>query len=90
MFMVLAANGQVLSSGGVVVGTTILIIHIVLAFFVIGVILMQGPKGEGLGAIGGSARIFHGPRPRETLFTRVTIVVSVLFVFSSTYLTFFR
>ncbi|HLC21400.1 MAG TPA: preprotein translocase subunit SecG, partial [Candidatus Methylomirabilis sp.] len=49
----------------------------------------QGPKGEGLGAIGGSARMFHGPRPRETLFTRVTAVVSILFALSATYLTFF-
>jgi len=70
--------------------TAILIIHFILAFLVIGVILLQGPKGEGLGAIGGSARMFHGPRPRETLFTRVTAVISVLFVLSSTYLTFFR
>lgn len=70
--------------------TAILTIHFILAFLVIGVILLQGPKGEGLGAIGGSARMFHGPRPRETLFTRVTAVVSVLFVVTSTYLAFFR
>lgn len=68
----------------------VLVIHFILAFLVIGVILLQGPKGEGLGAIGGSARMFHGPRPRETLFTRVTTILSVLFVLTSTYLTFFR
>jgi len=72
------------------VSTAILITHFVLAFSVIGVILLQGPKGEGLGAIGGSARMFHGPRPRETFFTRVTAVAAVLFVITSTYLTFFR
>ena len=70
--------------------TAILITHFVLAFSVIGIILLQGPKGEGLGAIGGSARMFHGPRPRETFFTRVTAVAAVLFVITSTYLTFFR
>lgn len=70
--------------------TAVLTIHLVLAFLVIGVILLQGPKGEGLGAIGGSARMFHGPRPRETLFTRVTAVLSVLFVVTSAYLTFLR
>lgn len=69
-------------------GTAVLTIHFILAFLVIGVILLQGPKGEGLGAIGGSARLFHGPRPRETLFTRITAVVSVLFVITSTYLAF--
>ena len=71
-------------------GTAVLVIHFVLAFVVIGIILLQGPKGEGLGAIGGSARLFHGPRPRETLFTRVTAVASVLFVFTSVYLAFYR
>jgi len=70
--------------------TAILVIHFVLAFFVIGVILLQGPKGEGLGAIGGSARMFHGPRPRETFFTRLTAVSAVLLVITSTYLAFFR
>ncbi|MBI2972550.1 MAG: preprotein translocase subunit SecG [Armatimonadetes bacterium] len=67
-----------------------LVLHFVLAFVVVGVILLQGPKGEGLGAIGGSARLFHGPRPRETLFTRVTAVMAILFVLTSTYLTFLR
>ena len=71
-------------------GTAVLVIHFILAFSVIGIILLQGPKGEGLGAIGGSARLFHGPRPRETLLTRITAVASVLFVFTSTYLAFFR
>lgn len=69
--------------------TAVLVVHLVLAFLVIGVVLLQGPKGEGLGAIGGSARMFHGPRPRETLFTRVTAALAVLFALSSTYLAFF-
>jgi preprotein translocase subunit SecG len=72
------------------VDTAVLTIHFILAFLVVGVILLQGPKGEGLGAIGGSARMFHGPRPRETLFTRITAALSILFVLTSTYLTFFR
>lgn len=72
------------------VNTAVLVLHFVLAFFVIGVILLQGPKGEGLGAIGGSARLFHGPRPRETFFTRVTAITAVLLVMTSTYLAFFR
>jgi preprotein translocase subunit SecG len=66
----------------------IVIVHFVLAVAVVGVILLQGPKGEGLGAIGGSARMFHGPRPRETLMTRITVTLSVLFVFTATYLAF--
>ncbi len=66
----------------------VVVAHFVLAVAVIGIILLQGPKGEGLGAIGGSARLFHGPRPRETLMTRITVTLSVLFVFTATYLAF--
>lgn len=65
----------------------VLIIHLVLAAAVVGVIVLQGPKGEGLGAIGGGgARLFHGPKPRETLFLRVTSVLAILFGMSSLYL----
>jgi preprotein translocase subunit SecG len=66
----------------------VLIAHFLFALALVGIILLQGPKGEGLGAIGGSARLFHGPRPRETLLTRVTAALAVLFVFTSTYLAF--
>lgn len=68
----------------------VLIGHFVVAMLLIGIILLQGPKGEGLGAIGGSARLFHGPRPRETLLTRVTIAFSILFAFTSAFLAFAR
>ncbi|MDQ7859213.1 MAG: preprotein translocase subunit SecG [Armatimonadota bacterium] len=68
----------------------VLIVHIVVSLALIGVILLQGPKGEGLGAIGGSARMFHGPRPRETLMTRVTAGVAVLFVITGGLLVFVR
>ncbi len=70
--------------------TVVLIVHFLLAATVVGLVLLQGPKGEGLGAIGGSARLFHGPRPRETFFTRATAITSVLFVFTSIYLAFAR
>jgi preprotein translocase subunit SecG len=67
-----------------------MIAHIVISLALIGIILLQGPKGEGLGAIGGSARMFHGPRPRETLMTRVTTGVSLAFVILVGVLTFWR
>ncbi|MGH2406171.1 MAG: preprotein translocase subunit SecG [bacterium] len=66
----------------------LLIIHLVISLALVGIILLQGPKGEGLGAIGGSARMFHGPRPRETLMTRVTAGVSVVFVITSSLLAY--
>jgi preprotein translocase subunit SecG len=58
----------------------LMIANVVVSLALIGIILLQGPKGEGLGAIGGSARMFHGPRPRETLMTRITAGVSIVFV----------
>jgi preprotein translocase subunit SecG len=72
------------------VNEIVLIVHIVVSLALIGVILLQGPKGEGLGAIGGSARMFHGPRPRETLMTRVTAGIAVLFVVTGGLLVFVR
>ena len=49
--------------------------------------MLQGPKGEGLGAIGGSgARLFHGPKPRETLLLRVTSTLAILFGVTTVYL----
>ncbi len=68
----------------------LLIVHIVVSLALVGIILLQGPKGEGLGAIGGSARMFHGPRPRETLMSRVTTAFSLLFVLTTTILVFVR
>lgn len=68
----------------------LLIVHLVVSLALVGIILLQGPKGEGLGAIGGSARMFHGPRPRETLMTRVTTSCSLLFVLTTTILVFVR
>lgn len=68
----------------------VVIVHIVISLALVGIILLQGPKGEGLGAIGGSARLFHGPRPRETLMLRVTATVAVLFVLTGGILTFWR
>lgn len=58
----------------------VLIIHFIVAVVVVGVIVLQGPKGEGLGSIGGGgARLFHGPKPRETLLLRVTSALAILF-----------
>lgn len=69
--------------------TIVLIIHLIAAAAVVGVIVLQGPKGEGLGAIGGGgARLFHGPRPRETMFLRVTSVLAVIFGMTAFYLVF--
>jgi preprotein translocase subunit SecG len=62
----------------------VVIIHLIAAAAVVGVIVLQGPKGEGLGSIGGGgARLFHGPKPRETLLLRVTSSLAILFGITS-------
>ena len=64
--------------------SVILIIHLIAAAAVVGVIVLQGPKGEGLGSIGGGgARLFHGPKPRETLLLRVTSSLAIVFGITS-------
>ncbi len=68
----------------------LIIVHLIVSLSLVGIILLQGPKGEGLGAIGGSARLFHGPRPRETLMTRITTGASLLFVLTASILSFWR
>jgi len=74
-------------AGGVQVSTAVLILHFIVAVAVVGVIVLQGPKGEGLGSIGGGgARLFHGPKPRETLLLRVTSTLAILFGATSLYL----
>jgi preprotein translocase subunit SecG len=73
------------------VTTAVLIFHLVIAAAVVGVIVLQGPKGEGLGAIGGGgARLFHGPKPRETMLLRLTSTLAILFGASSLYLVITR
>jgi len=40
---------------------------------------IQEPKGEGLGAIGGTASIFHGFSPRQKLIDKLIIVFATIF-----------
>jgi preprotein translocase subunit SecG len=73
------------------VSSIVVIIHLIVAAALVGIIVLQGPKGEGLGAIGGGgARLFHGPRPRETMFLRITSVFAILFGMTSFYLVLFH
>ncbi len=77
--------GQI--DGGEQVSNAVLILHFIVAVAVVGVIVLQGPKGEGLGSIGGGgARLFHGPKPRETLLLRLTSTLAILFGATSLYL----
>ncbi len=51
-----------------------------LAFGLIITILMHSPKGEGMGAIGGNARIFQAPKGLEAGLDRLTLILATGFV----------
>jgi preprotein translocase subunit SecG len=50
-----------------------------IALTLIFTILMHSPKGEGLGAIGGSAKMFNSSRDMEDGLTRFTTILVTLF-----------
>ena len=58
----------------------LLVILGVVSFALLVLIALQEPKEEGLGAIGGSANIFHGRSPRSQALDKAIIAVGVAFV----------
>lgn len=64
--------------------TALMIIQLVLATGLIVFVTLQPSKGEGLGAIGGGARLFFSKNKGfEKLLTRLTTIFAVLFMISS-------
>lgn len=61
--------------------TTLMIIQIVIALGLSLIILLEPPRGEGLGAIGGSARLFHvGKEKGKKLDKIIAVIGGVFFV----------
>ena len=60
-----------------------LIVEFISALGLIGAILLHSPKGEGLGGIGGQARLFSPQRGLEAGLDRVTAVLAALFMISA-------
>ncbi|NPV88646.1 preprotein translocase subunit SecG [Coprothermobacteraceae bacterium] len=58
----------------------LLIILGVVSFALLLLVALQEPKEEGLGAIGGSANIFHGRSPRSQVLDKAIIGLGVAFV----------
>ena len=54
--------------------TTFMIIQLVIAIVLSLVILLEPPRGEGLGAIGGSAKLFHVGKEKER---RLDLIVAI-------------
>ena len=65
--------------------TILLVFHLCICFFLIGVILLQAGKGADIGAAfgaGGSQTVF-GPRGAATFLSKMTTVVALLFLATS-------
>ncbi|MBC7321310.1 preprotein translocase subunit SecG [bacterium] len=58
---------------------TLMIIQIVIAIGLSLIILLEPPRGEGLGAIGGSARLFHVGKEKEKRLDKIIAVIGGVF-----------
>jgi len=56
-----------------------MIIQIVIAVGLSLIILLEPPRGEGLGAIGGSARLFHVGKEKEKKLDRIIAIIGGAF-----------
>lgn len=59
--------------------TTLMIIQIVIALGLSLIILLEPPRGEGLGAIGGSARLFHVGKEKEKRLDKIIAIIGGVF-----------
>ncbi|MBI4823647.1 MAG: preprotein translocase subunit SecG [Nitrospirae bacterium] len=67
--------------------TLLLIIHVLVSFFLIFVVLIQGGKGAELGAaFGGSSQTLFGGRGAATFLSKLTTIVAVVFMLTSLFL----
>ena len=57
----------------------LLIIEFIAAFILIMAILLHSAKGEGLGGIGGQARIFSSQKDLEAGLTKFTTILATTF-----------
>ncbi|MDI6868509.1 MAG: preprotein translocase subunit SecG [Coprothermobacterota bacterium] len=65
------------------------VIQAVVAAALIIFIMLQSPRGEGLGAIGGSATIFKVQKKREKVLRNASLVLAVVFTLSTVILLLF-
>ncbi|MFA5928435.1 MAG: preprotein translocase subunit SecG [Candidatus Margulisiibacteriota bacterium] len=60
--------------------TFLTIIEIIAALGVIITVMLHSPKGEGMGAIGGQARVFSSQKGMETGMDRLTYACAGVFI----------
>src|SRR5512143_1030233 len=64
--------------------TLIMIIHLIVCFFLITIVLVQGGKGAELGAaFGGSSQTLFGARGAATFFSKLTTAAAIIFMLTS-------
>ncbi len=66
-------------------GTLLLVIHLLVAIFLVGVILLQRSEGGALDGLGGGsgANSFLSVRGKGNLLTKTTAVLATLFILTS-------
>ena len=70
--------------------TVLLIIELLSGIILIAAILLHSPKGEGLGSIGGAAKLYsNGPKNLEAGLNRFTAVIAFIFLLTASILGFF-
>jgi len=64
--------------------TALIVLHIIVAFIMIGVILLQSGKGAEIGAaFGGSSQTVFGARGANTLLSKLTAISAAIFMVTS-------
>ena len=64
--------------------TALIVLHILVAFIMVGVILLQSGKGAEIGAaFGGSSQTVFGARGASTMLSKLTAVSATIFMVTS-------
>ena len=71
--------------------TILVVFQFIVSIALVVLVVLQPSKGEGLGSIGGGARMFfHKETGLEALLSKATTVVAVVFMLASVLLTVIR
>lgn len=68
--------------------TALKVFQVVFSIFLIGAVMMHSAKGEGLGAIGGQAKIFGSQKGVESGLNRLTAIMAISWAGVSMWLAF--
>lgn len=63
--------------------TLLLTIELISAVMVIIFVLLHSAKGEGLGGIGGQARIYKGQKGLEDGLNKITTIAAIIFLLTA-------